>query len=91
MSIIQHLQALIPQQKQEITKLKSWFNGLTEEMQEDEDMQDYIQQNLDLLSFMEQNLSYLTYKLEQLIIQQEDDISADEDEDNDDYNVVEFH
>lgn len=90
--LILHLQNLIPRQQQEITKLKSWFSGLTEE--EDEDMQHVIEHNMDLLSFMEQNLSYLTHKLERHTILHEEDLSADEDEDEidlADYNTVNFY
>jgi len=92
--LILHLQNLIPRQQQEITKLKSWFNGLTEEMEGDEDMQHVIQHNMDLLSFMEQNLSYLTYKLERHMILHQEDLSADEDEDEidlADYTTVNFY
>jgi hypothetical protein len=93
--LIQHLQTLIPQQQEEITKLKSWFNTLTiEQMEEDEDMEDYIQQNMDLLAFMERNLSYLTYKLQRNIILHEEDLSADEEDKDEklaDYNTVKYY
>ena len=93
--LIQHLQTLIPQQQEEITKLKAWFNTLTiEQMEEDEDMEDIIQQNMDLLAFMERNLSYLTHKLQRNIILHEEDLSADEEDKEDnfaDYNTVKYY